>query len=144
MASKSADVTEEYITEHCNKFCWLLGLLDAIWSLVRGIDGLLPTEEQKEKLKKAIAAGKALWIDMKLSTQQPKWHLTFDGHLLDQFCKYDGLSDKSDESIEKVHQILKALEIGSEAPYHMNNERPAPKGVATQKITRNPAANRRL
>jgi hypothetical protein len=46
---------------------------------------------------------------MELSTLQPKWHLTFDGHLLHQFNKYGGLADKSDETIEKGHQTLKLL-----------------------------------
>jgi hypothetical protein len=46
---------------------------------------------------------------MKLSTLQPKWHLTFDGHLLQQYCRYGGLAEKSDESIEKEHQRLKTL-----------------------------------
>lgn len=46
---------------------------------------------------------------MSLSTQQPKWHLTFDGHLLDQFSRFGGLADKSDETIEKGHQTLKRM-----------------------------------
>jgi hypothetical protein len=50
-----------------------------------------------------------LWLRMELSTLQPKWHLTFDGHLLEQYNIYRGLADKSDESIEKGHQTLKAL-----------------------------------
>jgi hypothetical protein len=50
-----------------------------------------------------------MWLQMKLSTLQPKWHLTFDGHLLEQFNKYSGLADKSDETIEKGHQTLKTL-----------------------------------
>jgi hypothetical protein len=50
-----------------------------------------------------------LGLTMKLSTRQPKWHLTFDGHLLRQFKKYGGLADKSDESIEKGHQTLKLM-----------------------------------
>lgn len=87
-----------------------MGLLDAIWSSVRGIDaGLLPTDQQKESLKRAIEKGKKLWLEMKLSALQPKWHLTFDGHLCNQYCKYGGLADKSDESIEKWHQVLKGL-----------------------------------
>jgi hypothetical protein len=40
------------------------------------------------------------------SARQPKRHLTFDGHLLRQFKKYRGLADKSDETIEKDHQVL--------------------------------------
>ena len=50
-----------------------------------------------------------MWIRMKLTTIQPKWHLTFDGHLFHQFNKYGGLADKSDETIEKWHQTLKTL-----------------------------------
>jgi hypothetical protein len=69
----------------------------------------LPTDEQKERLAEALKEGKALRLQMGLSMLQPKWHLTFDGHLLDQFTKYGGLADKSDESIEKGHQTLKAL-----------------------------------
>jgi hypothetical protein len=46
---------------------------------------------------------------MQLSTLQPKWHLTFDGHLLEQFKKFGGLADKSDETIEKGHQTFKHL-----------------------------------
>jgi hypothetical protein len=45
---------------------------------------------------------------MKLLTLQPKWHLTFDGHLLEQFKKYGGLADKSsDETIEKDTRPLR-------------------------------------
>jgi hypothetical protein len=69
----------------------------------------LPTDEQKEELAAALKKGKALWLQMGLSTQQPKWHLTFDGHLLHQFTKYGGLADKSDKSIKKGHQTLKVL-----------------------------------
>jgi hypothetical protein len=46
---------------------------------------------------------------MDLSTLQPKWHLTFDGHLRHQVRKFGGLADKSDETIEKGHQTLKLL-----------------------------------
>jgi hypothetical protein len=35
--------------------------------------------------------------------------LTFDGHLFKQVCKYGGLADKSDEVIERWHQVLKKL-----------------------------------
>jgi hypothetical protein len=36
-------------------------------------------------LAKAISTAKDLWLAMGLTTLQPKWHLTFDGHLLHQF-----------------------------------------------------------
>jgi hypothetical protein len=45
-------------------------------------------------------------LDLGLSTLQPKWHLLFDGHLLMQAVKFGGLSDKTDEYIEKGHQYL--------------------------------------
>ena len=60
-------------------------------------------------LANALNAGKTLWLQMSLPTKQPKWHLTFDGHLLRQFTKFGGLADKSDETIEKGHQTLKNL-----------------------------------
>lgn len=46
---------------------------------------------------------------MEISTKQPKWHLTFDGHLLHQHKTFGGLADKSDESVELQHQTLKKL-----------------------------------
>jgi len=88
----------------------LLGLLDAIWSNVRGIDaGLLPTAAQIEQLQRALIEGKQLWLVMKIQTLQPKWHMTFDGHLLDQVMRCGGLADKADDTIVLQHQILKKL-----------------------------------
>jgi hypothetical protein len=108
--SKCPTMLKDNLVTKCNEYRSLMGLLDAIWLSVRGLDaGLLPTDEQKERLAESLKEGKALWFRMGLSTLQPKWHLTFDGHLLDQFTKYGGLADKLDESIEKGHQTLKAL-----------------------------------
>ena len=108
--SKGAAVPEATVQSTCEAYCRLLGLLDAIWSTVRGLQsGLLPTDAQKLSLQTALTEAKTLWIQMKLSTLQPKWHLTFDGHLLSQFNQYAGLADKSDETIEKGHQTLKVL-----------------------------------
>jgi hypothetical protein len=110
LQSKTTSISEDTVREGCMKYCRLLTLLDAVWSSVRGIDaGLLPTHEQIESLSNALQEAKSLWISMGLSTLQPKWHLTFDGHLLHQVQKYGGLADKSDESIEKGHQTLKTL-----------------------------------
>ena len=44
-----------------------------------------------------------------LSTKQPKWHLTFDGHLLHQMRTFGGLADKADDTIEFQHQVLKRI-----------------------------------
>jgi hypothetical protein len=110
LLSKIEAIPEAVVQSTCENYCRLLGLLDAIWSTVRGLHaGLLPTDPQKQSLQKALDEAKTMWIQMKLSTLQPKWHLTFDGHLLEQFTTYDGLADKSDETIEKGHQTLKVL-----------------------------------
>ena len=111
LEQKEQTMTEERVmVATCSEYCRLLGLLDLIWSTVRGLEaGLLPTLEQTTSLENALSEAKKLWLTMKLSTRQPKWHLTFDGHLLRQFKKYGGLADKSDESIEKGHQTLKLM-----------------------------------
>jgi len=110
VAMKQDNVTDGSISEHCHKFAALLGLLDATWSTVRGVDaGILPTAEQIDFLDKSIQRAKTLWIDLALTTTQPKWHLTFDGHLLEQVKQYGGLADKADDTIEFQHQRLKRL-----------------------------------
>jgi hypothetical protein len=110
LLSKQALASEEFICAHCQNFARLLGLLDAIWSTIRGIDGgLLPTDEQKIMLQSVLLQAKELWLEMKLSMLQPKWHLTFNGCLLEQFNRYGGLADKSDETIEKGHRTLTNL-----------------------------------
>jgi hypothetical protein len=89
----------------------LMGCLDAIWPAVRGLDlGLLPTPADLVFLEKAIAEGKRRWLELGLSTLLPKWHLTFDGHLLHCVTSCGGLADKSDEAIEKGHQEWKRLQ----------------------------------
>ena len=110
IAKKLIGLSDKLITTKCNQFARLLGLLDIIWSNVCGIDaGLLPTDEQIEQLRKATANAKAMWLDMGMGTLQPKWHLTFDGHLLHQVTTYGGLADKADDTIEFQHQISKKL-----------------------------------
>jgi hypothetical protein len=108
--SKVASIDVAVIESHMKNYCRLLGILDGIWSSVRGIEaGLLPTPQQLSSLKIMLREGKALWIQTKITTNQPKWHLTFDGHLYYQVARFGGLADKSDETIEKGHQTLKAL-----------------------------------
>jgi len=107
---KVPTMSDEEINSKCAQFARMLGLLDAIWSNVRGIDGgLLPTEAQIEHLQNATREGKTLWKQMELGTAQPKWHMTFDGHLVQQVIKYGGLADKADDTIEFQHQILMKL-----------------------------------
>lgn len=108
--SKLESVSEESISDKMKKYGRLLSLLDAIWSSVRGCEaGILTTEHQIMQLKTALDKAKQLWMDLGITTLQPKWHLTFDGHLLEQVKRYQGLADKSEEVIEKFHQTLKTL-----------------------------------
>ena len=110
LALKKDDVPDDWIRSVTEDFGNMMGILDTIWSAVRGIDcGLLPTEEQLQSLAQGIQKGKHLWLKMGLSTRQPKWHLTFDGHLLHQIQSFGGLADKADDTIEFQHQVLKRI-----------------------------------
>jgi len=101
-------VPDTIIDAKCTQFSNLMGLMDAIWSHVQGVGtGLSPTALQVEWLQKTIEKAKALWLNMGIGTLQPKWHMTFDGHLLHQVRTYGGLADKSDETIELQHQVIK-------------------------------------
>jgi hypothetical protein len=48
-----------------------------------------------------------LWVGSGWSTHQPKWHLLFDGHLVDQVRLFWGLMDKLNDVIEKANQPWK-------------------------------------
>lgn len=110
VSKKIPTKTNNEIEEKCQQFARLLSLLDVIWSNVWGVDaGLLPTEDQINQLRTALTKAKATWLSMNVGTRQPKWHLTFDGHLLQQVIKYGGLADKSDDTIEFQHQLLMKL-----------------------------------
>jgi hypothetical protein len=110
IANKSSNISVDTITAKCKSYARLLGLLGVIWLSVRGIErGLLSTNTDIEHLRTALSKGKALWLEMGLTTNQPKWHYTFDGHLLYQVSRRRGLADKADDSIEKFHQTLKIL-----------------------------------
>jgi len=116
---KVPQFTDEAIDNKCQQFARLLGLLDAIWSNVRGIDtGLLPTGVQIQHLTDAISEAKTLWLTKNIGNAQPKWHLTFDGHLLQQVIKYGGLADKSDDTIKFQHQILKCYFLSTQRSLH--------------------------
>lgn len=94
----------------CRKFKLLLVILSAIWSRIRGVEhGLLPSAEDVNILRNDLDAGKRLWLDLGLSTHQPKWHLTFDGELELQYEKKGGLADKCEDVIEKMHQTFGKL-----------------------------------
>jgi hypothetical protein len=97
--------TIERIQKTVEDYKNLVGCLDLIWSAVCGMDlGLLLTVATLVFFKRAIAEVKRRWLELGLSTLQPKWHLTFDGHLLHCVDVCGGLADKSDEAIKKGHQ----------------------------------------
>jgi hypothetical protein len=107
---KMDNVTEEEILGKSKMYSVLLNTLDSIWSNVCSINtGLLPTDDDLIKLESLLIDGKKQWLDLGISTAQPKWHLTFDGLLLRRVTKYGGLADKGDSPIEHGHQIFGRL-----------------------------------
>jgi len=107
---KVPTVDDALIDFRCTQCGNLLGLMDGIWSSACGIEaGLLPTQLQLEHLEKTLSQAKALWLLMDVGTKQPKFHMTFDGHLLHQVRLCGGIADKSDESIELQHQVIMKL-----------------------------------
>jgi hypothetical protein len=101
-------LTEQEMKDEIAKFGKMLGMFDSIFAQVRGVEaGLLPTEEQIGTLETTIEKTRELWLGSGWSTDQPKWHLLFDGHLVDQVRMFWGLADKLDDVIEKAHQPWK-------------------------------------
>jgi hypothetical protein len=107
---KTSSLTEDEVRQKCSCYSSLLNTLDAIWKHVSSIEkGLLPTDANIEELDNLLCLGKQRWLDMGMTTEQPKWHLTFDGVLLRQVTRYRGLADKGDAPIELGHQIFGRL-----------------------------------
>ena len=101
-------LTKKEMRDEIAKFGKMLGMFDSIFAQVRGVEaGLLPTNEQIEKLAQTIEMTRVLWVGSGWSTNQPKWHLLFEGHLVDQVHLFWGLADKLDDVIEKAHQPWK-------------------------------------
>jgi hypothetical protein len=86
----------------------LLGKLDVVFSMVRGVDFLLPNPEAIQTLKTVIEGARVLWLQCGFNIEgNPKAHLMFDGHMLAQFVKHGGLADKTEDPIEFDHQEWK-------------------------------------
>jgi hypothetical protein len=101
-------LTKQEMKDEIAKFGKMLGMFDSIFAQVRGVEaGLLPTEEQIGTLETTIQKTRELWLGSGWSTDQQKWHLLFDGHLVDQVRMFWGLADKLDDVIEKAHQPWK-------------------------------------
>jgi hypothetical protein len=107
---KSDNLPEGEILRKSRMYSELLNTLDSIWSNVCSIKtGLLPTDDDLKNLELLLIVGKRQWLNLGISTSQPKWHLTFDGLLLRQVARYRGLADKGDAPIELGHQIFGRL-----------------------------------
>jgi hypothetical protein len=101
-------LTKEDMVDKIVIFGKMLGMFNSIFAQVHGVEaGLLPTEEQIGALAQIIEQARVLWVVSGWSTNQPKWHLLFDGHLVDQVRLFWGLVDKLDDVIEKAHQPWK-------------------------------------
>ena len=106
MEKKIDGIENVHVQETLDKYAGMMVTMDAIWSCVRGRQqGLLPTEEDIAYLTAAVAEGRRRWLELNITTLQPKWHYTFDGHLVDQVKRFQGLADKGDDPIEKGHQV---------------------------------------
>jgi hypothetical protein len=101
-------VTVDELRQRMQQYRDLLGKLDVIFSMVRGVDFLLPTPEEIQTLETVIEAARVLWLQCGFNIEgNPKAHLFFDGHLLEQFIKHGGLADKTEDPIEFDHQEWK-------------------------------------
>ena len=63
----------EAVQSKLQSFKILLGLLDCIWSSVRGVDGLLPDETYIQRLQSDIAKAKILWRNPNPGTKVPSY-----------------------------------------------------------------------
>jgi hypothetical protein len=88
----------------------MLGMFDLIFAQLRGVDvGLLPTESTEDQismLATTIEKTHELWFGSGWSTDQPKWHLLFDGHRVDLVRMFWGLA-LDQNVIEKARQPWK-------------------------------------
>jgi hypothetical protein len=101
-----ATVSEEDFTRKMEHYQQQFELQDAIWSTVRGCQGLLPTSDELDKLESTIATAKTSWLALGLNIAlNPKAHLLFDGHLIEQMRRHGGIADKADDVIERGHQV---------------------------------------
>jgi hypothetical protein len=102
--------SETEIRAFTAKFKNLFRLIDAVFSQIAGVEtGLVPTPEEVQRLDTNLKAAKAQWISLGITTYQPKWHYVFDGLLIHQYVVMGGLADKSDQTIERCHQIWEEI-----------------------------------
>jgi hypothetical protein len=81
-------VTVDELRERMEQYRDLLGKLDVVFAMVRGVDFLLPTQEEIQTLKTVIEAARVLWLRCGFNIEgNPKAHLMFDGYLLVGKCR---------------------------------------------------------
>jgi hypothetical protein len=102
-------ITIDELHQRMQQYRDLLGKLDAVFSIVRGVNFLLPTPEEIQTLKTVIEDdARVLWLQCDFNIEgNPKAHLVFDGHMLEKFVKHGGLADKTEDPIEFDHQEWK-------------------------------------
>lgn len=105
---ENADVSQVKVFRHIQNFRQLLGLLDALFSHIRGVQtGILPSDDEISQLSTIVDNAKSWWLKCNIGTLQPKWHMVFSGHLIEQVRTHGGIGDKNDDMIEKAHQPWK-------------------------------------
>jgi hypothetical protein len=85
-----SQLTEQEVKSEIAKCGKMLGMFNLIFTQVQGVDAsLLPTYDQISMLEATIEKSCELWLGSGWSMDQPKWHLLFDGNIVDQvhmFC----------------------------------------------------------
>jgi hypothetical protein len=84
--SSQSQLTKHEVRSEIVKCGKMLGMFNLIFAQVQGVDaGLRPTEDQQTSmLATTIEKTSELWLGSGWLMDKPKWHLLFDGHLVDQ------------------------------------------------------------
>ena len=100
----SCSITSEDVDKKCELYHDILKVMDAMFNHVRIIS---PTCKEVKRVKRAQNLYKKLQADIGLP-ETPKSH-TNVAHLVEQILKYNGLGDKNEEWLEKLHQLWKKM-----------------------------------
>jgi hypothetical protein len=85
------------------------GKLDAVFSMVSGINFLLPTPEDTSNFGDSDrGCSRVLRLQRGFKVEgNPKAHVFFDMHLLEPFVSHGGLANKTEDPVEFDHQEWK-------------------------------------
>ena len=96
------ELTDSKIREMMEKYKRMYTLLGTIFSLLRDI---LPSEQEMRRLNDSVELARKLWIDELEISCTPKAHALFDGHAAAQHRRLNGIGDKTEDFVEKGHQL---------------------------------------